>query len=140
MGAPVLTSLVRTNASPYLYTAEFTHTNLASGKTPGSYLLKLYDGETGGGGLLQLNGTTGYITSPQSWSSGTSKAWGQIAVVYSDGTFDSESNRLAVTTRTTEQGTSASPWQVDANLGNATRVVHLIKTNPRGTPSFFQDR
>ena len=138
MGAPVLTSLVRTADSPYLYTAEFTHANIASGKTAGSYLLKLYDGETGGGGLLQLNGTTGYITSPQSWSSGTLKAWGQIAVVYTDGTFDSESNRLAVTARTDEQGTSASPWQVDANLGNATRVVHLIKTNPRGTPSFFR--
>ena len=117
MGAPVLTSLVRTSASPYLYTAEFTHTNLSSGKTPGSYLLKLYDGETGGGGLLQLNGTTGLhyqstvLVFRHIKSMGTDRSR-----LYRRHIRLSESNRLAVTTRTTEQGTSASPWQVDANL------------------------
>ena len=139
MGAPVLTSLVRTSASPYLYTAEFTHSNIASGKTAGSYLLKLYDGETGGGGLLQLNGTTG--------SNHHRHNHGHLALrKHGDKSLSSTPTahliRKVIGWRSPHGRPSRAPAQARGKSMPISdlrhRVVHLIKTNPRGTPSFFR--
>ena len=142
MGAPVLTSLVRTSASPYLYTAEFTHTQYRQRQD----------------GWIVLAETLRWRNWWR-WTASTERHdWSNIIATImviwhfeSMGASRRRLHRWHVSTRKVEsagghdtndraRAQSASPWQIDANLGNATRVVHLIKTNPTRHTLIFQNR